>query len=713
MYLSIFVGLLCLNVAACKNVHNKKKSSSDDNVSEKPNIVLVIVDDQDVELGSMNYMKKTLKHLRDNGATFTNSFVTTPMCCPSRSSLLTGLYVHNHHVLTNNDNCSSIQWQQIHEPRSFGKYLNDGGYETGYFGKYLNEYTGERIPPGWVEWLGLIRNTRYYNYSVNHNGRKIRHGNNYAEDYLTDLVVNNSLTFFRDSKRANPMKPVMMVLSMPAPHGPEDAAPQYQHMFPNVVTHRTPSWNFAPSHDKEWLLQRTEKMPPVQQHFTDVLQQKRLQTLLSVDDAVEKLINELTELKEIDNTYVFYTSDHGYHLGQFGIPKGKGLPYDTDVRVPMYVRGPNFAAGSHIHDLVLNIDLAPTFLDIAGIDTPPHMDGKSFFKSSANAQRPAAEAGTKRRNMFLIERGKSTSKKIFDRLNHEAKGHIKPDHKKSKCAKMAVDCTGADCLRDDQQFMSSDDDCFDGNKASEVSTSHCDCRPLRKVINADNDEEQMRQFDFLSENLDESCTRVNKLTIVCNNSLFTNLTSEKQFDVSPKHKKSRLGRKRKMRQGKGEFGESAMKICSCSSQPDDKLKVEKDVPTLSGGHEGTVATATISDEPGSDERCKREGFECARMDNDHWRSPPLWDRGSFCFCPNANNNTYWCLRIIDEEENALYCEFISGFASYYNMRVDPYQLRNAIHDLSYVVIRRLHRQLEKLMQCQGTQSCSVRAHFNS
>ncbi|KAM9735039.1 LOW QUALITY PROTEIN: glucosamine (N-acetyl)-6-sulfatase (Sanfilippo disease IIID), b [Menidia menidia] len=368
------------------------------------NIVLVLADDQDVLLGGMTPLVKTRALIGEAGATFTNSFTVSPLCCPSRSSILTGRYPHNHAVRNNSlsGNCSSGLWQKGPEAEAFPVLLSKQKYQTFFAGKYLNQYGKKEagdvghVPPGWDQWHALVGNSQYYNYTLSVNGKEEKHGDSYERDYLTDLILNRSLHFLDDR---SPQHPFFMMLAPPAPHSPWTAAPRYQQKFNNVQAPRSGSFNKA-GKDKHWLLrQPVNPMPNSTIAYLDNAYRKRWQTLLSVDDLVETLVKKLEAIKELDNTYVFYTSDNGYHTGQFSLPIDKRQLYEFDIKVPLLVRGPGIKPNQTLKAPVLNIDLAPTFLDISGVNlSSVNVDGQSFLSQMA----PSLRNGSAR-PFFLVE----------------------------------------------------------------------------------------------------------------------------------------------------------------------------------------------------------------------------------------------------------------------------------------------------------------------
>ena len=245
--------------------------------SKQPNIVVFLTDDLDSELGGMTPLIKTKSWIADEGATFTNSFVVVPICCPSRSSILTGLYQHNTQVVNNSisGNCYGEMWVNQSEKSTFATMVHDkADYTTFYAGKYLNRYgtNGDlRPPPGWDWWNGLVGNSRYYNYKLSVNGTEERHGDVYEEDYLTDVIGRKAMEFFDHYEKSGRSDPFLMVLATPSPHAPFTPAPQYANHFQNETAPRTPAFNYVNDVDdqKHWFMRTNPK--PMNQELIDTV----------------------------------------------------------------------------------------------------------------------------------------------------------------------------------------------------------------------------------------------------------------------------------------------------------------------------------------------------------------------------------------------------------------------------------------------------------
>ena len=351
-------------------------------VSNQPNFVVVVVDDLDT--ASVAHMPAVKRHLVDQGATFSRFFATTPLCCPSRASILRGQYAHNHGVLRNTGEDAGFAAfiASGHESTTLATLMDDAGYQTALVGKYLNGYSfaGEErtyVPPGWDFWAAGVDHAAYdgFRYELNVNGELVRYGND-DSDYMTDVLAGYAQDFLATATSNN--APFLLYLAPYAPHSPSTPAPRHQGRFAGATAPRTPAFNEHSIKDKPDWVRDTPRMRESKIKRVDADYRRRLESLLAVDEMVNAMMRQLEQAGVLETTYVLFLSDNGYFLGEHRQPHGKDAPYDAASRVPMIARGPDIPADSTVDALALNIDLLPTVLDLAGLTAPSFVDGRSI-----------------------------------------------------------------------------------------------------------------------------------------------------------------------------------------------------------------------------------------------------------------------------------------------------------------------------------------------
>jgi N-acetylglucosamine-6-sulfatase len=354
-------------------------------VTERPNVVVVMTDDQDA--ASLSFMQNVQQLLVQQGTTFTNSFVSLSECCPSRATYLTGQYPHNHGVLTSwapKGGYYAFQGQDNTLP----VWLSNAGYDTAHIGKYLNGYGSKdpyEIPPGWQEWYGSVDPSTYqmYGYTLNENGTLRTYGTD-PSDYQTDVYTGKAVDYIQ--RHAPLSEPFFLSIAPLAPHGewpfhsPDPRpAPRDLGYFASEPLPKPPSFNELYVNDKPAYIRAhprftSDDIDQITAHY-----RARLESLLAVDDLVGSIVQALGEEGELDNTLIIFTSDNGFMRGQHRIKSGKVVPYEESIRVPLVIRGPGIPAGARVDPLVSNIDWAPTIVDAAGASPGRVIDGISLL----------------------------------------------------------------------------------------------------------------------------------------------------------------------------------------------------------------------------------------------------------------------------------------------------------------------------------------------
>ncbi len=354
-----------------------------------PNIVLILTDDQDVN--STKTMPSVQTELVQEGTTFLEAFASLPMCSPARATLLTGQYAHNHGVTDNEPPDGG--YGKLDHTTTLPVWLQASGYYTGMIGRYLNKYgttdtntsdpipADQEIPPGWNAWYGLIGNPGYYNYKINENGTVKSYGASSA-DYLTDVLANQADAFLRQSIP----QPFFLSVAFKGPHdgGPNTIGPtpamRHAGKFSQFSPPRIANYNEADVADKPAYLKALPSFTGASSPDLQLLYQRRLESLLAVDEGVQKIVNALRDTGKLNNTVIIYASDNGWFTGEHRVGGGKGLPHESSLQVPLIIRGPGIAKERTVSELVVNVDLAPTIVELAGAtaNVTRTMDGQSL-----------------------------------------------------------------------------------------------------------------------------------------------------------------------------------------------------------------------------------------------------------------------------------------------------------------------------------------------
>ncbi len=337
----------------------------------RPNIVFILTDDLSMNL--LPYMPH-VQGLARSGMSFNNYYVVDSLCCPSRAAIFTGLYPHNDGVFSNHDPDGGYgAYNANHnQEKSFGVALQRSGYETGFMGKYLNEYQPtDPPPPGWDTWDVAGNGYDEYGYDLNENGLQHSYGHE-PDDYLTQVLTRKATEFLYHSQYTG--KPFALEVATFAPHRPSVPARVDVGTFAGLAAPESKAFGTTPVDAPDWLA-ALPSLSPRDIAAIDEQFRLRVESVQAVDRMVGQIERTLAATGRLDNTYIVFSSDNGFHMGEHNLMPGKQTAYDTDIQVPLIVAGPGVPAGRTVNAMTSSIDLAPTFLQLADAQPTAAQDG--------------------------------------------------------------------------------------------------------------------------------------------------------------------------------------------------------------------------------------------------------------------------------------------------------------------------------------------------
>jgi len=343
----------------------------------RPNVVLILADDQ--PCNSLWAQPNVQRLLIAHGVKFTNAFVSSSVCCPSRASILTGLTSGHTGVWSNSP---AGGFGSFDDSSTIATWLHGAGYQTALVGKYLNGYCDAQagyIPPGWDGWFAFTSDCgqgAYYDYSVS-DGGTLRSFGSAPADYENTVLTAHAVSWLA---AADPSRPVFLYFAPKGPHYPATPAPGHAAAFGSLAPYRPPSFNEADVSDKPAYVQAWPLLTPDDIDLVTAFRRNVFRADLSVDDSVKALVDELAATGRLSTTMIVYLSDNGQMFGEHRW-RGKQVPYNESLRVPLVVRyDPLTGAGPRNEPrIAMNLDLAPTWAALAGVTPPRALDGRSLL----------------------------------------------------------------------------------------------------------------------------------------------------------------------------------------------------------------------------------------------------------------------------------------------------------------------------------------------
>jgi N-acetylglucosamine-6-sulfatase len=373
----------------------------------RPNIVVVLTDDQTFDSlphrpAVMPYLQRQIENPHSGWTWFPNAFVNTPLCCPSRATILTGRYSHHTGVEGNDEGA------RLDESSTIATWLHDAGYRTALVGKYLNGYPfgrGPYTPPGWDHFLGKENTsdaTVYRSYRVVDDG-VVRAFGTAPEDYATSVLASDATAFIRSTP---PGRPFFLLFAPSAPHRPWVPPPGRAGAFDDLVIRDPRGTGEVDVSDKPAWVRALPRLSASDRSALREDRRREYETLLGVDDAMRSIDEALRARAALGRTVVLYLTDNGYSFGEHRW-ESKSCPYEPCVRIPLFVRMPGDRSSIDRH-LVSNVDLASTIAGLAGVRPGLPQDGASLVPLLGRAKAPpegtgAGRAAIERRRGVLLE----------------------------------------------------------------------------------------------------------------------------------------------------------------------------------------------------------------------------------------------------------------------------------------------------------------------